>query len=57
MKGVGALAVGASMAVGGAASGALEMQAGVEADARRTARALAKQPAELFTREGWSAPK
>jgi hypothetical protein len=46
-------AVGAGVAVGGAASGALETQAGVEADARRTARALAKQLEELFTRQGW----
>jgi hypothetical protein len=48
-------AVGAGMAVGGAASGALELQAGVEADARRTARKLAEQLKELFTRRGWIA--
>jgi hypothetical protein len=50
-------AVGAGVAVGGAASGALETQAGVEADARRTARALAKQLGELFTRQGWITAK
>jgi hypothetical protein len=50
-------AIGAGVAVGAAASGALETQAGVEADARRTAKALAKQLAELFARRGWIVAK
>jgi hypothetical protein len=40
-----------------ALSGALETQASVEADARRAAKALAKQLTEYFASQGWIVAK
>lgn len=50
-------AVGGSAVVGAAAGGALDTRASVEADARRTAKALAKELGALFARQGWIVAK
>ena len=53
-------AVGVLSAAGAAvgwASGALETQASVEADARRTAKKVMKRLTDFFMRHGWITPK